>query len=236
MPPRHTRTLFLLAATAFLVTAGQAMAQTKVRTETVRPPAASAPSSPAPPRTSPDDDSVTGAVVGKDPSLRDTTARSSAEPVALPEVITDPSKLPPPVARMRERILAAARAGNLKELVAVMRSNEMVPIFSLNNDKDPIGYWTANYPDSGGMEILSILTEILEAGCVLADRGTPQENYVWPYFARMPLKSLTPSQRVELFRIVTGADYRDMLDFGAYNFYRLGIGPDGAWHFFVAGD
>jgi hypothetical protein len=27
-----------------------------------------------------------------------------------------------------------------------------------------------------------------------------------------------------------------MVEFGAYNFYRLGIGPDGVWHFFVAGN
>ena len=66
--------------------------------------------------------------------------------------------------------------------------------------------------------------------------GTPQEIFLWPYFARMPLKDLTPEQKVELFKIVTGADYRDMLDFGAYNFYRLGIGSDGTWHFFVTGD
>jgi hypothetical protein len=27
-----------------------------------------------------------------------------------------------------------------------------------------------------------------------------------------------------------------MLAFGVYSFYRVGIGPDGTWHFFVAGD
>ena len=31
-------------------------------------------------------------------------------------------------------------------------------------------------------------------------------------------------------------DYKDMIDFGAYSFYRLGIAPDGTWHFFVSGD
>jgi hypothetical protein len=60
--------------------------------------------------------------------------------------------------------------------------------------------------------------------------------YLWPYFARMPIKSITPEQKVELFRLITGADYKDMTEFGAYVFYRLGIAPDGAWHFFVAGD
>ena len=84
--------------------------------------------------------------------------------------------------------------------------------------------------------IIAILISILEAPFVHVEKGTPQEVYVWPYFARMPLKALTPQQRVELFRIVTGADYKEMQDFGAYSFYRLGIGPDGTWHYFVSGD
>ena len=61
-------------------------------------------------------------------------------------------------------------------------------------------------------------------------------DLVWPYFVGMSLGALTPQQKVELFRIVTGADYKDMLALGVYSFYRVGIGPDGAWHFFVAGD
>jgi hypothetical protein len=84
--------------------------------------------------------------------------------------------------------------------------------------------------------VLSILTMILEAGYVRVDEGTPQEMYVWPYFVRMSLSALTPQQKVELFRIVTGADYKDMMKLGVYAFYRLGIGPDGTWHFFVTGD
>ena len=109
-------------------------------------------------------------------------------------------------------------------------------MFSFSDDKDPIAYWKENYPDSEGVEALSILIHVLETGIRACRRGTPQEMYLWPYFARIPLKALTPEQKVELFRIVTGADYKDMLEFGAYAFYRLGIGPDGTWHFFVAGD
>jgi len=214
-----------LMAAAIAAAAGTgALAQTRVRTETVRP------SGPPDSRKTPDT-----------PALADTVTnrKSQAAPAPnanVPEVITDLSRLPAPVALMRERILAAARSGRLDRLVAVMRANDLMPIFSLNDDKDPIAHWKANYPDSEGVEILATVIDILEAGFVHVDTGTPQEIYLWPYFARMPLKDLTPEQKVELFKIVTGADYRDMLDFGAYNFYRLGIGADGAWHFFVTGD
>jgi hypothetical protein len=142
--------------------------------------------------------------------------------------------LPAPVARTRERILAAARSGDLPKLVALM--NETMPTFSFSDETDPIAFWKATYPDSNGIEVLSILTTILETGFVRVEEGTQQEMYVWPYFVRMSLKALTPPQKVELFRIITGADYKDMTAFGAYAFYRLGIGPDGTWHFFVAGD
>src|SRR5437773_1605634 len=87
----------------------------------------------------------------------------------------------------------------------------------------------ATKPDD--VEVLAILVTILQSGFVHADKGTAQEMYLWPYFARMPVKALSAEQRVELFRIITGKDYKDMMDFGAYIFYRLGIGPDGSWRY-----
>jgi hypothetical protein len=171
-----------------------------------------------------------------DVAITGTVAAATAAARGVPEVITDMSRLPPAVALMRERILTAARTGKLDVLVSAMQSSRTLPIFSQAGDKDPIAYWRRNYPDSEGVEVLAILTEILAAGCVRVDRGTPEEMYVWPYFARMPLKALTAEQKVELFKIVTGGDYKDMLNAGTYNFFRLGIGEDGGWRFFVTGD
>jgi hypothetical protein len=198
--------LFLTAVVLALTWSAAAIAQNTVRTETIRPPAASVPKP------------------------------GAAKADAVPDITTDVSHLPAPVARMREQILAAARSGDLTKVVAVMKSSAAMPVFSLADDSDPIDYWKATYPDSEGVEALSILVTILETGFVHVDVGTSQEMYIWPYFARIPIKALTAAQRVELFRIITGADYKDMLDFGAYAFYRLGIAPDGTWHYFVAGD
>ena len=191
------------------------LAQNKVRTETIRPPAA------------PD--------AASKPSAR-VTPPSSQSSADAPEIVTDLLRLPAPVARTRERILAAAQSGDLQKLLTVMQMNETMPIFSFTDERDPVSFWTANYPDSEGVEILSTLVTILQTGFVHVDKGTPQEMYLWPYFTRIPVKALTAEQKVELFRIITGTDYKDMLDFGAYIFYRLGIGPDGTWHFFVAGN
>jgi hypothetical protein len=196
---------------AFLVLAlmAEANAQTPVRTETFRPPQS----------------------FGKfkaDGRLVPFGAQGNA-----PEIIADLSLLPPAVARTRDRILAAARSGNLQGLAAIVQADETT--FSRSDERDPAAFWRANYPDSEGLEALSILTTILEAPFVHADRGTQQEVYLWPYFARVPLKTLSREQKVVLFKIVTGGDYKDMLAFGTYAFFRVGISPDGIWQFFVTG-
>jgi hypothetical protein len=218
--------LALWAVSLALAASAAAVAQTRVKTQVVRPAAP-----PAVTQQNLDAPAVTGTV----PAAKTPPAAAPAT-ASIPEVITDLSQLPEPVARTRERILAAARTGELGRLVAVMQSGETLPIFSLNTGQDPITYWKRNYPDSEGVEILATLIDILETPSVHVDADTPQETYVWPYFARMSLKTLTPAQKVELFKIVTGSDYKDMLAAGAYNFFRVGIGGDGSWQFFVTGN
>jgi len=203
-----------------LVASGSALAPTSLRGET-----AAAPDSSAPLPTEPAPKSDAAAEKGKG---------HIAPPSTVAEIITDLSRLPAPVARTRDRLLAAARSGDLKQLAGLM--TDTLPVFSFTEDKDPIAFWKANYPDSDGVEVLSILALILESGFVRVDEGTSQEMYVWPYFVRMSLGALTPRQKVELFRLVTGADYKDMMKLGVYVFYRLGISPDGTWQFFVSGD
>jgi hypothetical protein len=256
----------LLALVLILLGATDAGAQNRVRTETIVPPGSVAPpadpappssTAPAPPPSAPAVPLQLGppgiapappppvAAPKPLPPVRLPPITSAAKPYGragtragqkISDVLTDVSRLPAPVARMRARIIEAARSGELDKVLTVMQTNETMPIFSFANERDPVAYWRANYPESGGLEVLSILLEILDMGFVHVDAGTPQDMYVWPYFAYVPLKELTSAQKVELFKVVTGSDYRAMQDFGAYIFYRLGIAPDGTWHFFVSGE
>jgi hypothetical protein len=212
--PTH---LSLLVAVLALAATGTALAQNKVRTETIRP---------SPP----------GQQQGQTFKPDGHVGKPDAKAAGIPEIVDDPARLPPAVAATRDRILAAARSGDPEKLLAVMKSSAALPVFAFDQDQDPVGFWKQTFPDSGGVEALAILINILETPYVHVDVGSAQEIYLWPYFARMPLKALTAKQKVELFRIVTGADYKDMIEFGAYSFYRLGIAPDGTWHFFVSGD
>ncbi|MDN3718416.1 hypothetical protein QW131_02205 [Roseibium salinum] len=143
--------------------------------------------------------------------------------------------LPKPVARMHDQLMEAALSGDMERLRMVLESNEMPPTLSFGETGDPIEFLKSSSGDGEGFEIMAILADVLDAGFVHVDAGTPQEMYVWPYFARYPLDNLRPDQKVELFRIITAGDFAAMQEFGAWNFYRVGVGPDGTLHYFVAG-
>jgi len=154
-----------------------------------------------------------------------------------PEVVYDLGKLPEPVKRMHGLIVEACKSGDIEKLRPLIgQGNQMAQLSLSDIEGDPILFLKGLSGDSDGQEILAILEEVLSAGYVHVDAGTPQELYVWPYFFALPLDKLDPKQRVELFKLVTATDYDDMKQFGAYIFYRVGITPAGQWMFFVAGD
>lgn len=194
-----------------------------------------APDLPAPePQLVPDEDIPTEATP-RDESEEENSAGSHAGPP--PEVLHDLALLPEPVRRMRELIVQACRSGDIEALRPLIETGEDGTQLSVGSEVgDPIEFLREASGDDQGHEILAIMLEVLNAGYVRLDARSPNELYVWPYFFAVPLEGLEPRQRVELFKLVTAGDYEDMKAFGAYNFYRLGITPEGRWAFFVAGD
>lgn len=155
----------------------------------------------------------------------------------LPEIFYDLAKLPQPVRQKHQAIVDACKTGDVEKLRPLLDTGDNGTQLSFGGvDGDPITYLKELSGDDGGQEILAILEEVLSAGYVHLDAGTPNEMYVWPYFIAIPLDRLTAAQRVELFKIVTAGDYEDMKNYGSYIFYRVGITPEGKWSFFVAGD
>lgn len=153
----------------------------------------------------------------------------------LPEVIYDPELLPEKVAETRKLILEAARSGDIETLRPVLESNEILPIISLNGVDDPIAHWKSQSSDGNGHEILAKIVEIFEAGFVRINKDTSEELYLWPYFAEVPLNKLTPTQKVELYQLLSHSDIKAMERHGKYNDIRAGIDRAGVWHFFVSG-
>lgn len=173
----------------------------------------------------------------EDPA-RSSIARPDVDPNApLPEVFYDVLKLPEPVRRMRQLLIDAAKSGDIEKLRPLLGTGDSATQLSLADmTDDPIAFLKSQSGDAEGEEILAILEEVLSAGYVHLDAGTPEELYVWPYFFAYPLDKLTPQQKVEIYKIVTASDFEEMQNFGNYIFFRLGISPDGHWAFFVAGE
>ncbi|MEM7620097.1 MAG: hypothetical protein AAF228_06485 [Pseudomonadota bacterium] len=148
----------------------------------------------------------------------------------------DISKLPANVQHMHARILQVAKSGKLKNMREVLESNEILPVVSFGGATDPLEYWTKISKDGRGYDILAVLVNILQMDFAILNQGTKEEKYVWPYLAEYPIKALNEPQRVDLYRLMPHQDIQVMKKSGDYLYYRLGIGNDGTWHFFVAGD
>jgi hypothetical protein len=163
-------------------------------------------------------------------------AKAAPENGAPLEIIRDLSKLPAPVKHLREQIVEAAASGDIERLRPLLGTGASAANVMNNEFEDPIDALKNFSGDAAGQEILAIMLDILSTGAAHFDTGTPDEAYVWPYFSGKALNTLTPPERVDLLRIVTAGDLAGMEENGNYNFFRLGISPDGKWKFFSGGD
>ena len=222
---------------AILLPAGQALALSEIGREELPPASGAEPDSgvptPAP---------INPGAAAEEPEAPSDIPAEIARPAIdedspLPEIIYNLDRLPEPVRRMHDLIVEAARSGEIERLRPLIGMGDGATQLSFGGvEGDPIEFLKTLSGDAEGQEILAIMEEVLDAGFVKLDPGTPNELYVWPYFFGIPLDRLDPRQRVELFKIVTAGDYEDMKAFGTYIFYRVGITPEGRWAFFVAGD
>lgn len=163
-------------------------------------------------------------------------AASPAADEAPVDVLRDISAAPEPVRRMRQQLIDAASTGEIERLRPLMGTGDSQTQLMITDEPDPIAMLKSLSGDEEGAEILAIMIDVLSTGFVHVEKGTPDEAYVWPYFAEKSISSLTAPEKVDLMRIVTAGDYQGMLEYGNYSFFRIGISPDGKWKFFTAGD
>jgi hypothetical protein len=152
-----------------------------------------------------------------------------------PKILRDTKLLPAAVARLRTAILGAAASGTIESMRVPVDMNEIPPMFGPQKITDPIAYWKKTSGDGEGREIMAILIKLFRTGFVRKNIGSKEEMYIWPYFVETPLDKLTPAQKVELLTLVSPTRMKEMLTKGKYDGYRIGISPDGVWHFFRTG-
>jgi len=175
----------------------------------------------------------TAALVHAQTGAADKAAKAGSESAGQTTgVLYDFNALPDPVKRMLEQIAQAAQSGAIENMRPVFESNELKPMVGAAYVEDPIAYWKKQSADGTGRDVLAAMLNVMSSGYVRVG-SAKDEMYVWPYFAETDLALLTPAQDVELYRIVAPSVAVAMKKAGKYSYYRLGISPDGVWHYFI---
>lgn len=188
------------------------------------PPAANAPAATAPAATAP-------AATDTKPAAGADAAKTKG-PV---EISFDITKAPAAVQKTRQEIIDAASAGDVKKVAALLKANQ-ADLGPDNSNSDPESALKDMSGDGDGLEVLSIMLDVLSTGYAHVGAGTANDMYVWPYFAEKDVKTLTQAEKVDLMRLVTAGDFADMQEYGSYNFYRVGIAADGKLKQFLSGN
>ena len=149
-----------------------------------------------------------------------------------PEVIYDFNRLPDEIRDTLQSIVVAAQSGDVDNMLPVLQENELPPMLSATAVSDPIAFWKKNSADGQGRDILAAMINVFSSGFIRKAEGK-DVMFVWPYFADMDLTKLTPSQEVDLYRVVPPPVGVEMKKSGKYSYYRAGIGADGVWHYFM---
>ena len=139
-----------------------------------------------------------------------------------------------PAADMRDAILEAVHAGKLEALRTPIELNELKPAIGDQAEGDPIERLQALAQKPGGQDILAIIAALLDARWTTVPLGPDPENsrvFVWPHFAEAGVKNLSKSDEMDLQAIAPPEAVTRMRQTGTYDFWRLGIGADGTWHF-----
>jgi hypothetical protein len=148
--------------------------------------------------------------------------------------------LPPQVASMRLRIVAAARKCDYAALVRLGNERGRGLAFSFGATASAAAYWRMlerNGPRPRPMEALVKVLALPYATVALDGRAVPRRRarfYVWPRAHRLHPSA---SDWRALRALYTQAQIDAMRGAGiGYLGYRVGITPAGDWQYFIAGD
>ncbi|MBB3998920.1 hypothetical protein [Aureimonas pseudogalii] len=202
------------------------------------PPTAAQPQAPSTNTTAPPQGTNPGTAAPEaDPDTGETVGQAPAADLPPADIAYGEDELPTPVRDLRRKLIEAARTGDVEKLRPLLETGaEPTALSASPGDEDPIEILKGASGDGNGVEMLAILLETLEAGHVRLGQDGDNEIFVWPYFTQVNLETLTKPQLVELFELVTAGDYQRMVANGSYDFFRVGISPEGRFEFFVAGD
>jgi hypothetical protein len=172
-------------------------------------------------------------------------AQTRPPPTDAPAIIREVEALPTQVRRMRALILEAMRSGDIEALRLPIETNEVPPSFARRKPgaarrpamaTELLRLFAERSGDGAGRETMGQIINLLAVGAARVHAGRPQEMYVWPYFSTLQPHLLTPVQQVDVHRVLSAHALAEWREKGRYPGWRLGIGPDGTWHYLHGAD
>lgn len=134
--------------------------------------------------------------------------------------------LPAPVAETRQQLFELASACDYEGLAAIVEAHGAN--FTFGDNSDPVEHWVRE--GRSGEEPLSLLARLLQTEPAYeAESG----RWVWPAVFLDPSNEAAWEQVGEFYDPELAELMRDA---GEYLGHRVGIGDDGQWMFYVAGD
>lgn len=166
---------------------------------------------------------------------------SSTTAFAHPDNCTvnpDFSTLPEAVLKTRADLLETAFIGRMPAILDIAAQNETYPIADFNPDADfeevPIFAWIKQSQGTEGLFVLAQMIEILNLPFAKKSLIGGVDLYVWPYLAEEPdIRELCHPEKVDLLKIATPTEYKQMFETGLYIGYQLAITTDGTWQYFA---
>jgi len=153
--------------------------------------------------------------------------------------IDDLAVLPAPVARIRDKILAACETGDVEALRIPIDWNETRPLFAKSGafkaGTDPIEILKTLSFDRKGRETIALIRAIFAQPFVKITRG-PTTLYEWPAYARHSQPPNNDDEARARWRCVRFADLMRSNAEGKPRATRIGIAADGVWHYFWSED
>ena len=153
--------------------------------------------------------------------------------------IGDLALLPAPVAKIRDRILAACATGEVEALRVPIDWNETRPLFAKSGafkaGTDPIEILKALSFDRKGRETILLIRAIFAQPFVKIFRE-PTTLYEWPAFARNLQAPASEDEALARWRCVRFSDLMRSNAEGRPRATRIGVAADGVCHYFWSED
>lgn len=158
-------------------------------------------------------------------------------PLALAETAGDNlDRLPEQVRATRAAMLAAAKAGDLDGLQAIIDESGKPTHLGFGGAKTAAEFAISNSGTGDGLDTLAELVDILETPYEAVDDGEGGKFYIWPYLAGADLANLSDADKVVAYQLIDPASLPDFIDYGGWLAMRTIIDEDGSWQAWVLGD